>query len=222
MRKRLAALLVLFAALAIALCLWAGAEADRSTVQTLPCQEEGIVFSITTFDGKSESKPFIKCFGHTWLSVDNQTGHSVYIKDYEIKNNEMLTFSVWAVAGMPGLLFDLEPNYIADYDRYVGRQSLSVDIGESKLKIIEDYMDRNHQWTVGKNCSYWSVHLWNEVVEEDYQLKTAGFVYTPEKIEKAFTGFDGVEVDKDFSRAGSLFYYNDGVRTELELCSQRS
>lgn len=83
-------------------------------------------------------------------------------------------------------------------------------------------MDRNHRWTVGKNCSYWSVHLWNEVVEEDYQLKTAGFVYTPEKIEKAFTGFDGVEVDKDFSRAGSLFYYNDGVRTELELCSQRS
>ena len=60
------------------------------------------------------------------------------------------------------------------------------------------------------------------MVEEDYQLKTAGFVYTPEKIEKAFTGFDGVEVDKDFSRAGSLFYYNDGVRTELELCSQRS
>lgn len=221
MRKRLAALPVLLAALAIVLCLWVGAETDRSTVQTLP-YEEGIVFSITTFDGKSESKPFIKCFGHTWLSVDNQTGHSVYIKDYEIKNNEMLTFSVWAVAGMPGLLFDLEPNYIADYDRYVGRQSLSVNIGESKLKIIEDYMDRNHRWTVGKNCSYWSVHLRNEVVEEDYQLKTAGFVYTPEKIEKAFTGFDGVEVDKDFSRAGSLFYYNDGVRTELELCSQRS
>lgn len=29
------------------------------------CEEEGLILSITTFDGKSESKPFLKCFGHT-------------------------------------------------------------------------------------------------------------------------------------------------------------
>ena len=30
----------------------------------------------------------------------------------------MVTFSVWAVSGLSGLLFDLEPCYIANYGRY--------------------------------------------------------------------------------------------------------
>lgn len=42
---------------------------------------------------------------------------------------------------------------------------------------------------------------------------------TPEKIEQAFSAFDCVEVDKDFSRAGGIYCYKDGERTELQLCS---
>ena len=44
-------------------------------------------------------------------------------------------------------------------------------------------------------------------------------VCTPEKIEQAFSAFDCVEVDKDFSRAGGSYCYKDGERTELQLCS---
>ena len=25
-------------------------------------------------------------------------------------------------------------------------------------------MEQHDKWTVDKNCSYWSIHLWNEVV----------------------------------------------------------
>lgn len=50
-------------------------------------------------------------------------------------------------------------------------------------------------------------------------LKIRGFVCTPEKIEQAFSAFDCVEVDKDFSRAGGIYCYKDGERTELQLCS---
>lgn len=74
----------------------------------------------------------------------------MYIKDYEIKNDEMITFSVWAVAKIPGLLFNLESDYISSYGRYVGRKSLSVKIQESQLNTIEAYIDRNDQWTLGK------------------------------------------------------------------------
>lgn len=93
--------------------------------RTLPCKEEGLILSITTFDGKSESKPFLKCFGHTWIGLDNRTGHTVYLKDRAIPDGEMVTFSVWAVSGLSGLLFNLEPCYIANYGRYTGRLSLS-------------------------------------------------------------------------------------------------
>lgn len=160
-----------------------------------------------------------QCLGHTWLSIDNQSGHSVYIKDHEIKHDEMITFSVWAVSDLPGLLFNLEEAYISTYDRYVGRKSLSVNIGEPQLKIIEAYIDQKDKWSPGKNCSYWSARLWNEVVDEAFGLKTQTLFYTPKRLERSFCEFDCVEADKDFSRAGHIFCYRDGVRTELELCS---
>lgn len=131
----------------------------------------------------------------------------------------MITFSVWAVSDLPGLLFNLEEAYISTYDRYVGRKSLSVNIREPQLKIIEAYIDQKDKWSPGKNCSYWSIHLWNEVVDEAFGLKTQTLFYTPKRLERSFCEFDCVEADKDFSRAGHIFCYRDGVRTELELCS---
>lgn len=212
MKKRIIAWVVLLSVCAAALGLWCSAAAGK-TARTLPCEDEGLILSITTFDGKSESKPFLKCFGHTWIGLDNRTGHTVYLKDRAIPDGEMVTFSVWAVSGLSGLLFDLEPCYIANYGRYTGRLSLSTNIGEEQLKVIEDYMEQHDKWTVDKNCSYWSVHLWNAVVDEEAALKIRGFVCTPEKIEQAFSAFDCVEVNKDFSRAGGIYCYKDGERT---------
>ena len=218
-QKRQAIRYVFFFLLVATFCFWFDFNTYESQTKTIPCEENGIIFSITTFNGDNESQPFVKCLGHTWLSIDNRSGHSVYIKDYEIKNDEMITFSVWAVAKIPGLLFNLESDYISSYGRYVGRKSLSVGIQESQLNKIEAYIDRNDQWTLGKNCSYWSVHLWNEVVDEAFRLKTQTLFYTPKRLEKSFAEFDCVEVDKDFSRARHVFFYHNGVRTELQLCS---
>lgn len=93
MKKRIIAWAVLLSVCAAALGLWCSAAAGK-TARTLPCEEEGLILSITTFDGKSESKPFLKCFGHTWIGLDNRTGHTVYLKDRAIPDGEMVTFSV--------------------------------------------------------------------------------------------------------------------------------
>lgn len=211
--------LMLFLALAAAFCLWFDFNSYENRTRTILCADEGIIFSITTFNGDSETTPFVKCLGHTWLSIDNQSGHSVYIKGHELRHDEMMTFSVWAVSDLPGLLFNLEADYIEAYGRYAGRKSLSVNIEETQLKEIEAYMDRSGQWTPGRNCSYWSVQLWNEVVDEAFALKTQTLLYTPKRLEKSLYEFDCVETDKDFSRAGHIFCCRDGVRTELQLCS---
>lgn len=94
MKKRIIAWAVLLSVCAAALGLWCSAAAGK-TARTLPCEDEGLILSITTFDGKSESKPFLKCFGHTWIGLDNRTGHTVYLKDRAIPDGEMVTFSVW-------------------------------------------------------------------------------------------------------------------------------
>lgn len=77
MKKRIIAWAVLLSVCAAALGLWCSAAAGK-TARTLPCEDEGLILSITTFDGKSESKPFLKCFGHTWIGLDNRTGHTVF------------------------------------------------------------------------------------------------------------------------------------------------
>ena len=150
MKKRIIAWAVLLSVCAAALGLWCSAAAGKAA-RTLPCEEEGLILSITPFDGKSDSKPFLKCFGHTWIGLDNRTGHTVYLKDRAIPDGEMVTFSVWAVSGLSGLLFDLEPCYIANYGRYIGRLSLSTNIGEEQLKVIEDYMGQHDKWTVDRD-----------------------------------------------------------------------
>lgn len=111
MKKRIIAWAVLLSVCAAALGLWCSAAAGKAA-RTLPCEEEGLILSITTFDGKSESKPFLKCFGHTWIGLDNRTGHTVYLKDRAIPDGEMVTFSVWAVSGLSGLLFDFQGYYM--------------------------------------------------------------------------------------------------------------
>ena len=179
----------------------------------------GLSFPSPPLTARANPSPFSNASGIHGIGLDNRTGHTVYLKDRAIPDGEMVTFSVWAVSGLSGLLFDLEPCYIANYGRYSGRLSLSTNIGEEQLKVIEDYMEQHDKWTVDKNCSYWSIHLWNAVVDEDAALKIRGFVCTPEKIEQAFSAFDCVEVDKDFSRAGGIYCYKDGERTELQLCS---
>lgn len=54
MKKRIIAWAVLFSVCAAALGLWCSAAAGKAA-RTLPCEEEGLILSITTFDGKSES-----------------------------------------------------------------------------------------------------------------------------------------------------------------------
>ena len=219
MQSRIAVWLLLVSVAVAGFCVWLDFHTYQKQSKTIPCEKNGLVFSITTFDGDAESEPFVTCLGHAWVSIDNRSGHSVYLRDYEIQNGEILTFSAWAVSGHPGVYFNLESRFAEAFGRYVGRQSLSVNIEESQLKTIERYLDRNGGWSPLKNCSRWSLELWNEVVEDEFDLKTQTLVYTPKRLQKSLSEFDCVEEDQDYTRARGAFFYQNGIRRELQLCS---
>ena len=218
-KKYFAGLFILV--LAGIICLFIDFNKYSTNSKHLSHDDKGIVFSITTFDGVNECKPFVKCLGHTWLSLDNYSGHSIYLKDYEIKNNETLTFSVWAISAHKGVYFNLEPNFIKDYGRYSGCQSLSVNIDENQLAKIEDFINKNNKWASIKNCSYWSIHLWNKIVDDRFNMKTQTIVYTPKKLLKSLKEYDCLITDKDFSNAKDVFFYHKGSKEVLKLCSRK-
>ncbi len=219
MKKKILVIALIGALLAVSVYLCADFNTYTDKAKTADLEQSGIIFTITTFDGKAESQPFIKCYGHSWLSIENKTGAALQIKDYEIQDGEILTFSAWAITDNCGVVFNLEPSFIKQYQRYIGRESLSINIDSSKLQIIEDYIDSNNTWTPWKNCSRWSLELWNMVADDNCKLKEQTMIYTPKRLQKSINEFDCVEYDKDFSDAKGVFWYKDGVRTELELCS---
>ena len=187
--------------------------------RTISCPEDGLLFSITAFDGDGESAPFVKCLGHAWIALDNRTDHVVTLKEYPIQPGETLTFSIWALSGHSGVTYDLEPAFIREYGRYDGRQSLRIPLDESQLPVIEDYIDRHDGWSPGLNCSRWSLELWNAVTDERDHLPIQTVLYTPKRLARALAEFDCTEENQDFSRAKEIFFLRDGVKTELRLCS---
>ena len=68
MKKRIIAWAVLLSVCAAALGLWCSAAAGK-TARTLPCKEEGLILSITTFDGKSEFSSVSGIHGSGWTTA---------------------------------------------------------------------------------------------------------------------------------------------------------
>ena len=217
MKKKIPVIVLAVLLLGLLFCL-ADHHAYTEGTKTISFRREGLVFSITTFDGVAEGEPFQPCLGHAWCSLENFTGHSVALGGTTLSDGELLTFSAWAVSGHAGVLFNIEPNYIRLEGRYAGRRSLSMNIEEDDLKTIDRYIAEHDTWTPMTNCSTWSLGLWNALAEEEYQLPSQILLYTPDRVKKAMTEFDCVEINQDFSRAGGGFFYRDGVRVEAELC----
>ncbi len=184
----------------------------------IECEDTGLVFSLVCFNGENESAFFVPCLGHAWVAIDNRTDKSVYIKDYELKPDEMLTMSAWGLDTHFGVAFNVEPACMRLNGRYEGRISLSVNIKEEDLEIIEEFIESDDYWAPAHNCTTWSLKLWNLLVDEKFRMKTQITTYTPHRLEKSMLRFEGVQTNIDMSRCGNAFYYPDGIRTELELC----
>ena len=190
----------------------------KTNSKTINVDDNKIVFTITSYDGKSESKPFVTSLGHAWVSINNNLDHPIKLKDYDIEPNEELTFSAWAISNHFGVIYNLEPEYIKLKGRYDGRKSVSMNIEENQLPTIEKFIDSNDNWTSIKNCSYWSIHLWNQLADNDHQMKTQTLIYTPTRLINSFNEYNVVETNRDFSKAKGMFFYVSDVRTELTLC----
>lgn len=219
MKKRYICLLVILSVIIIAAVLIFGDfnSYDKSS-KAITLDESKIIFTITTFDGKTETKPFVKSLGHSWVEIDNRLSHSIFINDYEIKPGELLTISAWGIEDHFGVAYNVEPAFANKYGRYKERQSISINIDENKLKTIEQYIKDHPKWKFTQNCSYWSLTLWNEIVPDEYKLKTQTILYTPKRVQKSLGEYTCVQIDKDYNNCKNAFIYVDGERTEIDLC----
>ena len=120
------------------------------------------LISLVSYDGVSESKNFIMSLGHSFIVFKNVSEKAILINNlYILKPKGELTFSWWAISSHFGIWYNLEAYYIADFDKYDERVSLTQTVKENDLEVINDYLKNHDSYSPLNNCSKHSLELFN-------------------------------------------------------------
>jgi len=174
------------------------------------------VLSLVSYDGKDESKYGLMNLGHTFLTILNVSSADISVYGVEISPSEEITFSAWNTSLHAGVWFNIESAYIHEFDRYASRYSLSYGLSLEDIGILNSYISENDIWTPRKNCSYFSINLWNTVVDDNSKLD-ANLVTTPAGLKKEIMLFEGYTFGKAIAYNEAMGYFKDSEFREYRM-----
>lgn len=181
-------------------------------------KDSDILLSLHSYDGKSESGFLTKSLGHSWISIENNSSCDIYLNDILIIPGDVLTISVFSIEKNTGVTYNLEAMFIDKMNRYDNHYSISYPINENDLDKIGKFIEENNKWSILKNCTYFSIHLFNEVVKEEYKIPTQIISYTPSKLIKAIKEYSNYEVNKSLKNYTYSFIIKNKKVEVLDLC----
>lgn len=165
------------------------------------------VLTIFSYDGKSECKNGINAYGHSFLSLKNNSNKVIDLYGYQLESGKTVFFSWWAVDKHMGIWFNLEPNYIKLYNRYETRYSVSIDINLDDIATLNTFLSENDYYSPLNNCSKMTLKCWNEVAEGNEKIKIK-FLTTPNYVVSKIKTFDESKYVEEVSIDGKIGYIN--------------
>lgn len=184
----------------------------------MECNNEGIILSINTYDGKRDSEFFVKSYGHSWISIENKLDEDINLLDFVIKKNEVVTISVYGIINRSCVTFNFEPHFINSENRYQDRISLSTNITVDDMLKVEKFIKESSGWEVFKNCSYFTIKLWNTIVKDEYKVKEQNLVYTPTRLKKSMHEFNNYTSKMDYKfKPNNTYIYENNTLIEVTL-----
>lgn len=170
--------------------------------------DDDIIVTIYAYDGAGESSFGLMNLGHSFMSFENISDSEVYIGEYALAPNDIVTISTWCVSEHFGVWYNMESNYIKYHDKYNGRYSVSMGIKKDSLNEVEKYIKNNDVWRPTKNCTNFSIGLWNMLCESGEKLDTP-LIYTPKKLVQNIKRFTTFEHNKSIVASDRLGYFDD-------------
>ncbi len=170
--------------------------------------DDDIIVTIYAYDGAGESRFGLMNLGHSFLSFENVSSSDVKIGEYTLAPNEIVTVSTWCVSDHFGVWYNMESNYIKYHDKYNGRYSVSMGVKENAQEIIAKYISQNDTWRPTKNCTNFSIGLWNKLCESGEKLNTP-LIYTPKKLVNNIKRFTSCEYNKSITASERLGYFDE-------------
>lgn len=188
----------------LSLFLSACNEVNITRIATIK-DDDDILMTIYAYDGAGEKNFGLMNFGHSFLSFENLTSQSIKIGKYDLPSGDVVTLSTYPISDHFGIWYNTESNYIKYYDKYNGRVSVTVGLKMECLETLTKYMKENDKWIPTKNCTNFSVGLWNALCSEEEKVSTP-LIYTPSKLAKDIKTFTSYETNKEIAINGNVGY----------------
>ena len=194
----------------------AGCDKSENNRETIIKDTDTALLTIFTFDGKKESSFGLMNLGHSFLSLENISSESFKIGNVELSPGETIAIGTWSIKAHFGVWYNVESNYIADYNKYDGRLSITTGVSSEDIDTMSEFIFSHDYWNPLQNCSYFALNLWNEVVEDSEKLSTM-FIYSPSGIASQLREFKGIEENKELITAKKFSYFDGDTPVFYEL-----
>ena len=193
-----------------------GCAPDIQNRKTIIKDTDTALLTIFTFDGKKESSLGLMNLGHSFLSLENISSENIQIANVSVGPGETIAIGTWSIKAHFGVWYNVESNYIADYNKYDGRLSITTGLDSQDIEDMTDFIFAHDYWNPLQNCSYFALNLWNEVVEESEKLDGM-LIYSPSGIASQLKTFESVEENKELITAKKFSYFNGDEQVFYEL-----
>jgi len=166
------------------------------------------LLTIVSDNGDDETNFLTKYYGHAFLAITNIKSQEFVVGDRKVAPNETITFGLWPIQEHFGVWFNVESNYINEYNKYAQRVSLTIGVDLEDIEKICTIIDNNNKWTLFYNCSDFACEIWNSVAEEFEKLNVNNFV-SPNDLVKEIKLFKNYEFNKVFNTNDVVTYYKE-------------
>jgi len=170
--------------------------------------EDVALLTIFSDDGTNESTWLTRNYGHSFLSITNIGDNDLTIGDMIVPKDESITIGLWSIMEHFGIWYNIESNYIKEYNKYNNRVSITIGINKDDISKINEVIKKNAVWTPWYNCSKFAIDVWNVVATDSEKINSALFV-SPGYLVKEIKNFDEFELNRDCITSTTVRYFGE-------------
>jgi len=199
-----------------AMMLICGCSSTPVTRKTTIKDNDIAYVSLFTFDGKKESTMGLMNLGHSFLSFENVSSEPIKIANVTVDAGETIAIGTWSIKAHFGVWYNVESNYIKDYNKYDGRISITTGVGVDDIEKISNFILSHDYWNPLQNCSYFALNFWNEIAEDGEKLDSMA-IFSPSAIANQLRAFEGMEENKEIITESKFHYFEKDKAVYYEL-----
>jgi RHS repeat-associated protein len=165
--------------------------------------------------------------GHSFVVVENNSNEAIIVGAYSLDAGSSVSIGTWGnQEGNSGIWYNLEalnPNAFMD------DVSMTMNFDKEQLSKINQFIDKNDEWTLYRNCSWFASGLWNDISDNKLSALNWFAWNTPESLAYSIQNEECSVTGRSFSQAneagykdGKGVYYTPPTNSSVHLSNSRS